>query len=152
MQARGIDFIYGAKGERKIPEEGIGADDIVLIPAFGTTLQIEESLQRSGLETSSEEFRENYDTTCPFVSKVWNRGEQLGREGYTILIHGKYRHEETQATHSHTMQHGKTLVVLAEFEARKIHDFIVGNGIGVRKLSLGMISWIPQTFHNYSSL
>ncbi len=126
LQARGIDFIYGAEGERKIPEQGIGADDIVLIPAFGTTLQIEDSLQRSGLETSSEEFRENYDTTCPFVSKVWNRGEQLGREGYTILIHGKYGHEETQATHSHTMQHGKTLVVLNEFEARKIHDFIVG--------------------------
>jgi 4-hydroxy-3-methylbut-2-enyl diphosphate reductase len=126
LQERGIDFIYDEKGKRKIAEDGIEADDIVLIPAFGTTLQIEESLQRSGLDTSSEEFRENYDTTCPFVSKVWNRGEQLGREGYTILIHGKYGHEETQATHSHTMQYAKTLVVLNEAEAHKIHDFIVG--------------------------
>jgi 4-hydroxy-3-methylbut-2-enyl diphosphate reductase len=125
LQKRGIGFIYDEKGDRKIPEEGIGADDVVLIPAFGTILQIEESLQRSGLDTSSEKFRQDYDTTCPFVSKVWNRGEQLGREGYTILIHGKFDHEETQATHSHTMQHAKTLVVLDQTEAHKVHDFIV---------------------------
>ena len=99
-----IDFIYDEKGDKKIPEDRISADDIALIPAFGTTQQIEESLQHSGIDTTSEEFRENYDTTCPFVSKVWNRGEQLGREGYTIVIHGKFGHEETQATHSHTMR------------------------------------------------
>ena len=126
LKKRGIDFIYDEKGDKKIPEDRISADDIALIPAFGTTLQIEESLQHSGIDTTSEEFRENYDTTCPFVSKVWNRGEQLGREGYTIVIHGKFGHEETQATHSHTMQHTKTLVVLDEDEARRIRDYIVG--------------------------
>ena len=125
LHQRGIDFIYDADGERRIAEDQIAGDDIVMIPAFGTTLQIEESLQRSGVDTDSDQFREQFDTTCPFVSKVWNRGEQLGKEGYTILIHGKFRHEETQATHSHTMQHTKTLVVLDEEEALQIHDFIL---------------------------
>jgi len=126
LQERGVGFLYDTKGQRQIPEDEINGDDIVLIPAFGTTLEIEESLQRSGLDTESEEFRELYDTTCPFVSKVWDRGEELGREGYTIVIHGKFTHEETQATHSHTKEHTKTLVVLDREEAIQVHDFIIG--------------------------
>ena len=127
LQKRGISFIYDENGNRKIDEEGISAEDIVLIPAFGTTLQIEDSLQRSGIDTTTEEFRESNDTTCPFVSKVWDRGEQLGKEGYTIVIHGKFGHEETQATHSHTKEHTKTLVVLHADEARRVADYIAGN-------------------------
>ncbi len=126
LQERGIEFLYDQSGEPQIPEERIGGDDIVLIPAFGTTLEVEASLQERGIDTNSEDFRENYDTTCPFVSKVWDRGEQLAREGYTIVIHGKFKHEETQATHSHTKQYGKTLVVLNCDEARRVGDFIVG--------------------------
>jgi 4-hydroxy-3-methylbut-2-enyl diphosphate reductase len=126
LQERGIEFVYDPSGQRQIPKEQIDSDDIVLIPAFGTTLEVEASLQERGIDTDSEEFRENYDTTCPFVSKVWDRGEQLAREGYTIVIHGKFGHEETQATHSHTKQYGKTLVVLDCDEARKVGDFIVG--------------------------
>jgi len=126
LQERGIRFIFDEKGERQVAEGEIGQDDIVLIPAFGTTLQIEESLQRSGIDTSTEEFRHHYDTTCPFVSKVWKRAEELGREGYTIIIHGKFRHEETQATHSHTRQRAKTLVILDRKEALKVRDFILG--------------------------
>jgi len=119
LSRRGVGFVYDGEGERRILEEEIDGDDIVLIPAFGTTLEIEASLQRSGVDTEAEEFRENYDTTCPFVAKVWDRGEELGREGYTIIIHGKYRHEETQATHSHTKEHTRTLVVLDAGEARQ---------------------------------
>ena len=126
LRDRGIRFIHDHTGNRRIGEEQIGDDDIVLIPAFGTTLQIEDSLQRIGIDTTSEEFRDNYDTTCPFVSKVWRRGEQLGKQGYTIIIHGKFHHEETQATHSHTEKHSKTLVVLDRDEARMVRDFIVG--------------------------
>ncbi len=126
LQERGVEFVYDSQGRRQVPEKELSGDDIVLIPAFGTTLQIEESLQQSGIDTSSEEYREHYDTTCPFVSKVWTRGEELGREGYTIVIHGKYRHEETQATHSHTKEHGKTLVVLNCEEARAVASYIVG--------------------------
>ena len=127
LKERGIEFIYDAAGKRQVPADELSGDDIALIPAFGTTLQIEESLQQSGIDTSTEEYRENYDTTCPFVSKVWKRGEELGREGYTIIIHGKYKHEETQATHSHTMQHAKTLVVLDRDEAHKVAAFITGD-------------------------
>ena len=126
LEERGVGFIYDRDGERQIAEDDISAEDIVLIPAFGTTLEIEESLERSGLDTGSQEFRELYDTTCPFVAKVWDRGQELGRAGYTIVIHGKFKHEETQATHSHTKEHTKTLVVLDKDEARQVHDFIVG--------------------------
>ena len=92
LQNRGVEFIFDSQGRRQVAEEDLDSGDIVMIPAFGTTLQIEESLQRSGIDTEAETYRENYDTTCPFVSKVWKRGEELGREGYTIIIHGKYRH------------------------------------------------------------
>ena len=126
LKERGIEFIYDSAGNRQVSADELNSDDIALIPAFGTTRQIEESLQQSGIDTSSKKYRENYDTTCPFVSKVWKRGEELGREGYTIVIHGKYKHEETQATHSHTMQHAKTLVVLNCDEARKVAAFITG--------------------------
>lgn len=127
LKDRGIDFIYDAEGKRQIEQEQIGAEDIVMIPAFGTTIEIEESLQRSGLNSDSEDYRNRFDTTCPFVSKVWDRGHELGREGYTILIHGKFNHEETQATHSHTKQHTKTLVVLDRYEAARVADYINGD-------------------------
>ena len=126
LKERGIEFIYDAAGNRQVAAAELSGDDIALIPAFGTTLHIEESLQQSGIDTSTEEYRENYDTTRPFVSKVWKRGEELGREGYTIIIHGKYRHEETQATHSHTMEHAKTLVVLDRVEAKQVAAYITG--------------------------
>jgi 4-hydroxy-3-methylbut-2-en-1-yl diphosphate reductase len=127
LEERGIRFVYDDQGKRRIAEKDINGDDIVLIPAFGTTLEIEDSLKRSGIDTSTEEFSQNYDTTCPFVSKVWNRGEQLGNEGYTIVIHGKFGHEETQATHSHTKEHSKTLVVLDRAEAEQLASFITGD-------------------------
>lgn len=126
LEQRGIRFIHDSDGQRRIGESEIRAEDVVLIPAFGTTLEIEQSLQRSGIDTTTQEFREHFDTTCPFVSKVWDRGEELGQEGYTIVIHGKFRHEETQATHSHTKEHGKTLVVLDRDEAQQVADFIAG--------------------------
>ncbi|NKB70161.1 MAG: 4-hydroxy-3-methylbut-2-enyl diphosphate reductase [Candidatus Latescibacteria bacterium] len=124
LQARGINFLSDQPGD--LDADQIDADDIVLIPAFGTTLQIEDDLRQRGIDTDSAEFREHYDTTCPFVSKVWKHGEQWGREGYTIVIHGKFKHEETQATHSHINQYTKTLVVLDAEEARLLAEFIVG--------------------------
>ncbi len=118
--------MHDGKSDQSLREDQIEDHDLVLIPAFGATLQTEASLQRSGIDVNSEAFRDQFDTTCPFVSKVWRRGEQLGRQGYTILIHGKFNHEETRATYSHTEQHAKTLVVLDREEARLIRDFIVG--------------------------
>ncbi len=126
LKERGVEFVYDTNGHRQVGEDELTSDDVVLIPAFGTTLQVEDSLRASGIDIDDANYREHYDTTCPFVSKVWKRGEELGREGYTIIIHGKYGHEETQATHSHTKEHAKTLVVLDCEEAEKVAAFIVG--------------------------
>ncbi|MFX6945397.1 hypothetical protein ABTH53_20285, partial [Acinetobacter baumannii] len=81
------------------------ADDVVIIPAFGTTLTIEAMLREKGIAI------EKYNTTCPFVEKVWNRSEQIAQKGYSIVIHGKPKHEETRATFSHAAANTPAVVV-----------------------------------------
>ncbi|MBL7733478.1 MAG: 4-hydroxy-3-methylbut-2-enyl diphosphate reductase, partial [Chitinophagaceae bacterium] len=95
LQAHGVTFLQDTHGKQLVPIEAITADDIVLIPAFGTTLEIEKKLRAIGIPV------EKYDTTCPFVEKVWNRSEVIAKKNYTIVIHGKPNHEETRATFSH---------------------------------------------------
>src|SRR6478735_4754701 len=68
---RGVHFLQDTKGKQLIPLDSLGPDDIVLIPAFGTTLDMEAKLAARGIETAK------YNTTCPFVEKVWNRSEQI---------------------------------------------------------------------------
>ncbi|MCR4416628.1 MAG: 4-hydroxy-3-methylbut-2-enyl diphosphate reductase [Ignavibacteria bacterium] len=116
---RGINFIMKPTGEQIIPWEEITPDDIVLIPAFGTTVEIEEKLKSIGLQV------EKYDTTCPFVEKVWNRSAALGEKGYTIIIHGKYKHEETRATFSHSVQKSHSVIVLNLEEAQLLGKIIL---------------------------
>src|SRR5882757_9027535 len=67
LAERGIQFLQDTYGKQIIPFEDITANDIVLIPAFGTTLQTEKMLRQKGIQTGK------YNTTCPFVEKVWNR-------------------------------------------------------------------------------
>lgn len=107
-------------GTQFIPWEELRSDDIVIIPAFGTTLEIEEILMNRGIEV------QKYNTTCPFVEKVWNRTEKLGGESYTIIIHGKPRHEETRATFSHSSHNGHSVIVRDMHEAQKLTDVITG--------------------------
>jgi 4-hydroxy-3-methylbut-2-enyl diphosphate reductase len=95
-------------------------NDIVLIPAFGTTLEIEEVLKAKGIQT------EKYNTTCPFVEKVWNRSEQVAQKGYSIVVHGKPRHEETRATFSHASAHTPTVVINDMNEAVELGKYITG--------------------------
>lgn len=102
---RGIKFIQDTSGKQLISWEELHADDIVIIPAFGTTLEMEEILQNLGVPT------EKYNTTCPFVEKVWNRAEKLGTENHTLIIHGKYNHEETRATFSHTALNSEAVII-----------------------------------------
>ena len=83
LQARGVSFLQDTYGKQIVPFDEITQDDVVLIPAFGTTLSIEKILHEKGIPI------EKYDTTCPFVEKVWNRGEQIAKKGYSIVIHGK---------------------------------------------------------------
>src|SRR3989337_4424037 len=95
LRERGVQFLQDTKGNQIIPFTDLDPGDIVIVPAFGTTLEIEKELNSVGIAT------EKYNTTCPFVEKVWNRSDQIAGKGYTIVIHGKPRHEETRATFSH---------------------------------------------------
>lgn len=116
----GVRFIQDTHGNQLIPWSEIQSNDIVIIPAFGTTLEIEKILQTIGVDTQT------YNTTCPFVEKVWNRSEKLGNENHTIIIHGKHDHEETRATFSHSASSTPSLIIKDIKEAAKIVDFIAG--------------------------
>lgn len=117
---RGVQFLQDTYGKQLIPFEEISKDDIVLIPAFGTTLDIEQMLNKKGIPT------EKYNTTCPFVEKVWNRGEQIAQKGYSIVIHGKPKHEETRATFSHAASHTPTVIVNDIEETIELAKYITG--------------------------
>lgn len=117
---RGIEFIQDTSGKQLIPWKKLHSDDVVIIPAFGTTLEIEQILQDRGVST------EKYNTTCPFVEKVWNRAEKLGAENHTLIIHGKYNHEETRATFSHTALNSEAVIVKNMEEAAFLAKCITG--------------------------
>ena len=121
LQANGIQFLQDTSGNQLIPFETLTQSDIVLIPAFGTTVEIEGKLIAKGIDV------QKYNTTCPFVEKVWNRSEKLGETSHTIIIHGKYNHEETRATFSRAAQHGAALILKDISEAQLLADYINGN-------------------------
>ena len=120
LQALGVQFLQDTYGKQLISFEELTATDIVLIPAFGTTLQMESMLLDKGIVT------EKYNTTCPFVEKVWNRSEQIASKGYSIVIHGKPRHEETRATFSHASLAAPSIVINDLEEAKELAKYITG--------------------------
>lgn len=120
LQSRGIRFIADTDGTQFISWEKIGKDDVVIIPAFGTTLEIENRLLDKQVDV------QKYNTTCPFVEKVWNRAEKLGNENYTIVIHGKPNHEETRATFSHSAHNGPSIIVNDLNESQRLAKYILG--------------------------
>jgi 4-hydroxy-3-methylbut-2-enyl diphosphate reductase len=120
LQSYGIQFIQDTQGKQLIAWDVLKSDDVVIIPAFGTTIEIEQRLTEIGVDVKA------YNTTCPFVEKVWNRSETLGQNNHTIIIHGKYDHEETRATFSHSNLNAPTLVIKNLEEAKKVSDFIQG--------------------------
>jgi 4-hydroxy-3-methylbut-2-enyl diphosphate reductase len=105
LLAKGVQFLQDTHGKQVIPFEMLTKEDVVIIPAFGTTLDIENQLTSIGIETY------RYNTTCPFVEKVWNRSEQIAKKEYTVIVHGKPTHEETRATFSHASAHTPTIIV-----------------------------------------
>ena len=121
LVSRGIKFIMDTDGTQFIPWEALNSDDIVIIPAFGTTIEIEQRLANMGIEVH------RYNTTCPFVEKVWKRSEKLGQTGHTIIIHGKYKHEETRATFSHSVENGASIIVRDIEEAKVLVEVMKGN-------------------------
>jgi len=120
LQQRGVQFLQDTYGKEIIPVESLTKEDVVIIPAFGTTLAIEEKLNHIGIPT------EKYNTTCPFVEKVWNRSEQIAKKEYSIVVHGKPTHEETRATFSHAAFHTPTVVVNNMTEAIELGKYITG--------------------------
>jgi 4-hydroxy-3-methylbut-2-enyl diphosphate reductase len=118
LTSNGIKFIQDTDGSQLIPWSEINAEDVVIIPAFGTTVEIESILKKIGVNVAS------YNTTCPFVEKVWNRSEKLGLDKHTVIIHGKYNHEETRATFSRSAQNAPVLIIKDIKEAAIIQQFV----------------------------
>jgi 4-hydroxy-3-methylbut-2-enyl diphosphate reductase len=99
-------------------------DDIVVIPAFGATDDDKRRLVKKGIAVY------HYDATCMLVEKVWKAARSYGREGYTIVIHGKHEHEETKATFSNTLRHAPAVIVRDLEEARALGDVIARGAAG----------------------
>lgn len=120
LKNRGIDFITDNYGKQLISWDEINSDDIVIIPAFGATIEIENLLKEKGINTKK------HNTTCPFVEKVWSRAESIGKQNYTVVIHGKTKHEETRATFSHSILNSPSIIIRDIKEAGLLSDVILG--------------------------
>ena len=118
---RGVQFLQDTNGNQLIPFDSLTPDDIVIIPAFGAPLNIIDLLESKKIKT------EAYNTTCPFVERVWKKSESIGKENYTIIIHGKHSHEETRSTFSRSDKHNKAIIVRDINESRLLSEYILGN-------------------------
>jgi 4-hydroxy-3-methylbut-2-enyl diphosphate reductase len=118
LRAAGIRFLTdpGEDAAR------LGADDVVILPAFGVTVSDLQQFQDQGCTL--------VDTTCGSVLNVWKNVTRYARDGYTSIIHGKYRHEETRATASQALKfpNGRYLVVLDREEAEYVCEYIRHGG------------------------
>lgn len=120
LTQNGVQFLQDTEGKQLIPFDTLTSEDVVIIPAFGATVETEKKLQARNIEIK------RYNTTCPFVERVWKKSEQIGRDQYTIIIHGKYRHEETRATFSRSVLNAPSVIVRDLDEAKKLGDYILG--------------------------
>jgi 4-hydroxy-3-methylbut-2-enyl diphosphate reductase len=121
LEGMGIVFLHQGAEER-FDFSPLGPDDVVILPAFGVTIQDFERLRAIGCVL--------VDTTCGSVLNVWKRVESYARDGFTALIHGKHWHEETKATASQVMRYpaGRYLVLLNMDEAKLVMDFLEHGG------------------------
>jgi 4-hydroxy-3-methylbut-2-enyl diphosphate reductase len=129
---RGLRYLQSDKGvpfgvdgtpvqpgaSRPLLWDTLTADDVVIIPAFGATDEDKKKLIRKGLRVAQ------YDATCMLVEKVWKAARAFGREGFTVIIHGKSEHEETKATFSNTRRHAPSLIIRSLEEARLLGDYV----------------------------
>ena len=120
LKHRGVRFLMDTAGTPLLPFDILMPDDVVIVPAFGTTLEVEQALSARGVTLTA------YNTTCPFVEKVWRRSEEIGNQDYTVVIHGKRYHEETRATFSHAQAGAPVVVVRDLSEAEALATVISG--------------------------
>ncbi len=120
LLSRGVKFIMDTAGNQLIEWETLTPEDVVIVPAFGTTVEIQNRLASLGIDAYQ------YDTTCPFVEKVWNRATAIGQKNYTIVVHGKPTHEETRATFSHSKENAPTIVVKNMAQTIELAKYITG--------------------------
>ncbi len=111
---------YPASAEPGAPQlwDTLTADDIVIIPAFGATDEDKARLVRKGIAVTQ------HDATCMLVEKVWKAARSYGREGFTVIIHGKAEHEETKATFSNTRRYAPAVIVRDLEETQRLCDLI----------------------------
>lgn len=122
LESLGLTFIMDTEGKQLVPWDEVTKEDVVIVPAFGTTLEMEAFLAQKGVEIAK------YNTTCPFVEKVWKRSAEIGQKGHTIIIHGKYKHEETRATFSHSKKNAPSIIIRDLTEAEKLAKYVMGEG------------------------
>ena len=118
--SKGLRFIMDTEGNQLIDWDEINSDDVVITPAFGTTIEIKKLLENKNIKL------EKYDTTCPFVTRVWKKASSIGTNDFSIIIHGKHKHEETKATFSHSMVKAPSLIIKDLNEAKQLVDYIEG--------------------------
>ena len=128
MRDMGIEFIY-PEDDGTFDFSHVTPDDVVIMPAFGVTLHDFETLKELGCVL--------IDTTCGSVLNVWKRVDSYARDGFTAIIHGKYRHEETRATASQVNRHGGRYVIVRNMdEAQLLRDYIEQNDSALSRAEL----------------
>jgi 4-hydroxy-3-methylbut-2-enyl diphosphate reductase len=120
LQARGVRFLRTTAGEPLVPLDDLRAGDLVIVPAFGAPTEVLDRIEAQGADVRT------YDTTCPFVVRVWKKGAQIGQKGYTVVVHGKREHEETRATVSRAAASAPVVVVRDHAEAERLAAVVEG--------------------------
>jgi len=132
LLARGLRYLQTDKGVpfaedgRRASESpgapllwgSLTAEDIVIIPAFGATDDDKARLVRKGIAVY------RHDATCMLVEKVWKAARAYGRDGYTVVIHGKHEHEETKATFANARRYAPAVIVRNLEETRWLTEIV----------------------------
>ena len=139
LEAKGLRFIQNTKGEQLIPWEEISKEAVVVVPAFGVSLENKTILEKIGVNLKQ------YNTTCPFVERVWNKSKQIGQKGYTVVVHGKQEHEETKATFSRACKTAPSIIIRDIEEAEYLAQFI-GNKTSEKEFKNRLEGLISEGF------
>ncbi len=123
---KGVPYPAGTTASGPLLWDTLTPEDIVIIPAFGATDEDKRRLVRKGIAVCQ------YDATCMLVEKVWKAARTYGREGYTVVIHGKSEHEETKATFSNTRRHAPAVIVRNLDEVSALGEIIASDDPAVR--------------------